>query len=275
MTDTTETVLDSLRQPEYVGENRCTPCTVVNVAIAAAASAAVALVSIPGAVAAFAACLGVIYLRGYLVPYTPALTKQYLPDRVLAWFDKPPSEPLPIDEDGLVDVEATLLSMGVVGECEGGEDLCLDPGFRRTWRRRAADLDGEDARRRAIAAMLDVEEAELSFREFGSAVVVRYEGQQVGQWESDAALVGDLAADRTLAERSPRWTDLDPVNRSRLLNSLRMFLERCPACGGPAHMGQETVESCCRSMDVVAVTCGDCDARLFELELSAGMAEAL
>ena len=31
---TASTLADRLRQPEYTGENRCTPCTVVNVVIA-------------------------------------------------------------------------------------------------------------------------------------------------------------------------------------------------------------------------------------------------
>lgn len=76
-----------------------------------------------------------------------------------------------------------------------------------------------------------------------------------------------MTADWVLAARSPGWRDVDVVNRSRLLDSLRMFLDTCPACSGPARLGQETVESCCRSIDVVAVTCSDCDSRLFEVEL--------
>ena len=35
-------VLDTFRQPEYTGDNRCIPCTVVNVAIAAVLAALIA-----------------------------------------------------------------------------------------------------------------------------------------------------------------------------------------------------------------------------------------
>jgi len=31
-------------------------------------------------------------------------------------------------------------------------------------------------------------------------------------------------------------------------------------------MEQDTVESCCRTMDVVAVSCSACDARMLEVE---------
>ena len=52
--------------------------------------------------------------------------------------------------------------------------------------------------------------------------------------------------------------------RSELLASLRLFVERCPTCDGTVEFGTDVVESCCRSYDVVAATCGACDARLFE-----------
>lgn len=262
-------LLERFKQAEYTGANRCVPCTVVNVLIAIAVSVAIALVTIPGAIAALVVFVAIIYLRGYLVPYTPTLTKRYLPERVLRWFDKQPAaSAVPKSDEGLVDVESFLYSLDVLTECESGNDLCLVPAFRDTWRQHMTALEGGTARQSAIASLLDVEQEKLSFREFESAVLVRYEGKQVGQWESEAALLADLAADSTLAEWDDRWTAIDVVNRSRILNTLRMFLETCPDCGGLTRFGQETVESCCRSIDVVAVTCNDCHARLFELEMS-------
>jgi|AntDeeMetagen134_2_1112570.scaffolds.fasta_scaffold00809_4 hypothetical protein len=65
-------IIDKLRQPEYTGENRCTPCTAVNVAIATAGGTLVAKAKSPVlGTAAFGVSLGTIYLRGYLVPGTP------------------------------------------------------------------------------------------------------------------------------------------------------------------------------------------------------------
>ena len=111
-----------LRQPEYTGENRCTPCTVVNIAIAVVVSGLVATVFPPAAVAVFVASVVAIYLRGYLVPGTPTLTKRYLPDSVLKLFDKyDPPEPPALDDDA--DIEAFLLDVEAVEECRDGTDL--------------------------------------------------------------------------------------------------------------------------------------------------------
>ncbi|MFC4986428.1 MULTISPECIES: hypothetical protein [Saliphagus] len=108
-------LIDALRRPEYVGENRCLPCTVVNVAVALAGSALVARSRNRRgrlfATGTLAGSLATIYLRGYLVPGTPELTKRYLPERVLAAFGKEPTREgtryggwEPIDDD-TVDVE--------------------------------------------------------------------------------------------------------------------------------------------------------------------------
>lgn len=77
-----------LRNPEYTGDNRCLPCTVVNLFLAVVLAVLVALVTpLLGAVILFAS-VATIYLRGYLVPGTPVLTERYLPDWILALFEK-------------------------------------------------------------------------------------------------------------------------------------------------------------------------------------------
>ena len=84
--------LDQYRQPKYTGENRCLPCTAVNVAIAVVFAALFSFVGTPFlGLLVLGGSLLAIYLRGYLVPGTPELTKQYLPDWVLAMFDKQPA----------------------------------------------------------------------------------------------------------------------------------------------------------------------------------------
>jgi len=62
----------SLRRPEFTGDQRCWPCTVVNGAVVLVAAAAVAAVVHPavGALAGVAGALA-IWLRGYVVPGTP------------------------------------------------------------------------------------------------------------------------------------------------------------------------------------------------------------
>lgn len=85
-------LLSKLRQPEYTGEHRCTPCTIINVGIAAAGGIiATKLTSRLGGTMTVAGSLGLIYLRGYLVPGTPQLTKQYLPDEILRRFENTPA----------------------------------------------------------------------------------------------------------------------------------------------------------------------------------------
>ncbi|GAA0644184.1 hypothetical protein [Salarchaeum japonicum] len=87
-------VVDLLHQPDYTGENRCEPCTVLNLAIAGIVGSLVARKTRLGSLVAVGISVGLIYLRGYLVPGTPVLTKQYLPPTVLEWFGKNPDPDL-------------------------------------------------------------------------------------------------------------------------------------------------------------------------------------
>lgn len=289
--------LDAIRQDEYVGENRCVPCTVVNAAIALGLAAVAWVVLAPAVgllvLAASAAAIG---LRGYLVPGTPSLTKRYLPDRVLARFDKAPVSGPPSGSGGAggadgVDVERVLVETGILTPCADEDDLCLDDGFRAAWRSAmdevdagrgsTPDTDAEDATTTAdttttddptvgaVARLLDVDAAALSLRERGpNALVATHDGDRVAQWESRAALVADAAAADLVAERDPEWASRSVSARGEVLGGLRLFLETCPACGGPVTLGRETVESCCRSREVVAVACDDCESRLFEADFT-------
>lgn len=83
-------VADTYRRPEYTGENRCEPCTVLNLIIAIIFSSVVARKSKFGGTVAFGISVGLIYLRGYFIPGTPTLTKRYLPSEILQWFGKDP-----------------------------------------------------------------------------------------------------------------------------------------------------------------------------------------
>lgn len=128
-------LVDRLHQPEYTGENRCIPCTVVNVVIAAGVSALVAVGSTFFGASVFALSIGTIYFRGYLVPGTPTLTKRYFPERVLRWFDKDATTPI-ADETTKIDPEQVLLDASAVEPCQNGTDLCLIADFQQAWRER-------------------------------------------------------------------------------------------------------------------------------------------
>jgi hypothetical protein len=259
------------RNPRYTGENRCVPCTITNVAIAAVGSLALWFVAPPLAVAALVASLLAVYLRGYLVPGTPAFTRRYFPDWLLAWFGTVG----PSTGEAAPDVEGTLVAAGVL--VEGPADLELDPAFGDAWAARidrldadragldGAERDGADAA--DLAALTDLPADALDVARYGAAVVASLDGRRVGRWESRAAFVADLAAARELDDWVPRWRSLPLAVRSELLGALRLFLDRCPACDAAVTLDHEVVRSCCRDYDVVAASCAGCGARLLEADV--------
>ena len=282
--------LDRLRQPQYTGENRCTPCTVVNAIIAAVTAVGIGAAAAPfgpataallagGALSVFA---GVIYLRGYLLPGTPRLTKTYFPDWLLRRFEQGDERPMDThaSEGGAtdtasgegageeVDVEAVLLEAGAVTECDDVDDLCLTDEFRTAWREQVDRLRNVDTTRSDVAAVLDVDPDDLTLEEYEEAFLARVDGRRVGRWESHAAFLADMAAANVLRERYGTWTALAVQSRGEILSGLRIFLDHCPSCDGLVTVDQSVVESCCRSLDVLAVTCQECGARVFEIERS-------
>jgi hypothetical protein len=310
-----ETIVDSLRQPEYTGENRCTPCTILNLGIAGAIGAAAARRSKLAGALVVGASVVAIYLRGYLVPGTPELTKRYLPDSVLRLFGKE-TEPVvhsglgavnaqsgaadeadasseirvtdPVADtgtSGAADSEAEnggerpqpsspetyFLEFDVVEPCEEIDDLCLTDEFESAWNAEIdrVDTDDLDAADAAAALGFDADDHDFEIGNHGGdARTLRRDQRLVGKWPSQAALVADVTAARVLESRDDDWTAYKPAARGKLLNSLRLFLETCPTGGGEVVMGEETVESCCRSHDVIAVTCAETDERLFEHPVS-------
>lgn len=274
-----EKTLSRLRQPEYTGKNRCMPCTVANTLIAAGTSVAVAVGGVVVATPVVGAGAGVavlgislltIYLRGYLLPGTPALTKRYLPPWLLRRFGKEPvlEQHQPVETDETLNPEVTLVRVGALEECADSDDLCLTDSFGESWRGKLAALDTETGRDELLA-LLDVDTGEVEYSEFGRAFTARLDGQTVGKWESEAAFLADLAAARVFEQHYPDWSTLSVEARGQLLNGLRLFLDTCPNCGGAPAFDAETVESCCSTYDVAAVTCGDCEARLFEARVDA------
>lgn len=251
-------LLERVRQPEYTGENRCLPCTIVNVCIAVGLSAVVGVLATPVAGGlVLAGSLAAIWLRGYLVPGTPELTKRYLPDSVLRLFGKAPDLP---DPGETVDVEAYLDGLGAVRE--GDDDVELTPAFEAAWRREIDAVKADPAA--AAGEVLSLEDPGVETR--GDATVVTDGGMAAANWPSGPALVADLGADRLLEQRDPSWNERDHAERGRILAGLRVFLETCPDCGGTPELGEDTVESCCRRAQVYTYTCPDCGARLLEVE---------
>lgn len=267
-----------LKDPAYTGENRCLPCTAVNAAIAVVAAlgagyASTALgadvLALPLAAGLLVASATAIYLRGYLVPGTPSLTKQYAPEWFLALFGKAPARHDDANGDappktGPLDVEETLLEAGALTERRTGEDLELADAVADELHAAFDAVDDEGSDRERLCEVLDANPGDLEFADYGSAFTAERDGTAVGKWESRAAFLADVAAAGVLAGRVDRWNRLSIRERGELLRGLRLFLTTCPDCAGDLTFGSETVESCCSTHQVVAVECEDCGARLFE-----------
>lgn len=259
----------ALRQPEYTGENRCLPCTVLNVVLVAAAGVAAGVWVAPLAgIAVVAVGLGLVYIRGYVVPGTPLLTRRFLPDSVLAYFEH--GDPGPTTQatrgDGEFDPEAELLEAGALTPCADRDDLCLVSLFRTSWRAEmvpaAKDLD--EAVHRILPDSFD-DPVNVGFR--GNAVVTQVAGTTVAEWPSRAAFVADAAGAAALAETDLKWADRGFAERTKLLGGLRLWLDQCSVCDGQVELREGTVESCCRSVEVVEASCTSCGARIFEAQL--------
>lgn len=253
--------LDRLRKPAYTGENRCAPCTAVNLAIAAVVSVAVGAAWIPAGVAVFAVSAALVYLRGYLVPGTPELTKRYMPRWALALFGKAPPE-RPTAAPAEADPEGVLREAGVLVERDG--DVALSDAFYAAWRDRARSLREGDLAA-PLARLLGVDADDVRLGGADETVVALAGEEHVGTWVSRPALVADLAAAGALAAKHDGWADLDTQTRGYVLAGVRSLLDVCPVCEGTVAAADEVDESCCGQRDIYAVRCVDCDALLLEM----------
>lgn len=275
MSTQTDSFLTRIRQPEYTGENRCTPCTVVNVAIAIVCSTIIAIVSPLLAPVAFGTFLTVIYLRGYLVSGTPQLTKRYFPERVLRWFDKAPERADAgligaTDEVERIDSGPILLEADVLEFTPAGTDLQLTEEFQTEWGEHMEAVRGSSYElqlARVLSANEDVDPEGLEVWTEDRNVTAFRDDTPVAVWTSEAALIADAAAVPLLQERLSDWKHMNLGVRGQFLHGVRVFLKRCPSCGGDLALSDETVESCCRTVEVATLTCSGCEARLLEVEV--------
>ncbi|MCL9818435.1 hypothetical protein [Natronocalculus amylovorans] len=263
---------ERIHQPEYTGENRCLPCTAVNIMIAGALTVAVAIISPLAAVPVVAGSLAAIYVRGYLVPGTPELTKRYLPTAVLELFGKAPEdtetwetiERMEYAKENAINPEEFLIEVGAVEPCMDGMDICLTESFAGNLADRFETYRSTGVSNESLAALFDVSEDDLTIedRSYPAVTVNR----RVQKWPGDAALIADVSTHELLSETTAQWGDVPLSQRLNILKSLRSFHELCPACGGEISIGSTTAESCCHTYEIVAVECGDCTERLLELD---------
>ncbi|MFC6823672.1 hypothetical protein [Halopelagius fulvigenes] len=287
-------IIRILRQPEYTGENRCEPCTVLNLIIAGLFSSAIAWKSKIGGVTTFGVSVGLIYLCGYLVPGTPRLTKQYLPQAVLRWFGKElefetlnglntasaptnntnsQSSQVASHDPGTmtekIDPHKYLLTERILKPCTDQDDLCLTEIFKEEWNEKMVELATEnlDGGKGASALELEAKGDSFEIEQYGDAWTLVSDSQILGQWPSHAALLADIAAAHVLDKRSDQWNELASSQKGQILTGLRLFLEHCPGSKGPVSLNQKTVESCCSSYEVITYSCDETGERLFEQPL--------
>jgi hypothetical protein len=233
-------VLDSLRRPEYTGERRCWPCTAVNAAVVLVLAVVVGVRWVPAALAVAVVGAALVYLRGYVVPYTPRFAPRLveaLPvdlgfGHATDGGTRRDSEALAGDADGEA-VTAALLEAGVV-EADG-EAIALSSSFAEDWREEMARLREADGAELA-AAVADAAPFEATGRTELDGVTAEGEGQSV--WLSRPLAIADAAAVRAMAGHG-----VPPDRRAAGATPLRMFLPECPTTGGPVE--ETTWRDCC------------------------------
>jgi len=266
----------TVRQSEYTGENRCTPCTALNVTITILLAVGIStwLASFSNLTRLQTATIGgvftlvslvIIYMRGYLLPGTPQITARYFPDRLLSLFGKDSWEPISLESTSDINPEEILLQSGLIAPCPDEDDLCLAPEFRRSWNTGIESIRDDGVDPNAIAENVGVAAGDCTVTDRNGIAVVRCGSTLVGRWPSQAALLADAAAATELSSYFENWNSLSHGARREILYSLRLFLEDCPTDDGGVTIGKERVHStCCGTTEILAVSCREDGDRLFE-----------
>jgi len=274
-------LLETLSDESYTGENRCWPCTVLNLGLvgllvlflrARRRSLASLLVAAVG--------VAVIYLRGYLVPYTPAFAPRLVaaspvPDE---WFheesshgvssrgDAPREESESLADDVGMDGETVLRELSAAGVLEvEGERLFLADAVDSAWHDRMDELAGHSLE--TLSATLQeslerVDNAEPYAEDDAEWVVL---GADHKQLLPRPVVVAELAAHQVLSESID-----DEVLRVAGAEAFRMFLDSCPVCG--SDLVESSSVSCCgghlgpRQDPDETLVCPTCEQRLYTFE---------
>lgn len=270
-------ILDWLHQPKYTGENRCTPCTIINSSLAILASAVISRISKNGGRISFVLFTALIYSRGYLIPGTPEFTQKYLPNSVLQYFEHhPPIPNSPAISDSSTDSKSSysidetaepekfLMELDVVRECENQDDLCLTTEFEQSWDDEIQKIDDSEITTEKLSDILNLTGSDQTLIELDDGFALEEGNSTIGHWPSRGALIADIATAELLSHQYPLWEQVSPNERLSILRSVRVFVSYFPTTGASVTISEETLESCCRSVDVVAIQCSETGQRLIE-----------
>lgn len=255
--------LSKLQDEKHTGENRCLPCTITNSAIAIVGAAALALVSPLAAVGFLFVAVAIIYLKGYLVPRTPTITRKYFPQALLAIFNKSQQ---PTDQ--MLDVEQILREEDVAVIDDDKEDIRLVDSIVESIRKRP--LKSNPIKEGQIHDLLGPGNYTASVDRLNESAIAVKEGENISQWPSFMAIRNDLRVEPVLSTSLTGWDQYSPRERATFLRAVRSLLETCPVCQRSVTVTEETKESCCSSLTVLSVECEHCQERLVEVPAAGG-----
>ena len=137
-------------------------------------------------------------------------------------------------EASAVDPAVVLIAAGVLHDRPRAADTVIDGDFARAWGTRAArHLHGDPADVPAsLASAVGLPGSSLELVAIADQVTALHGTERLGTWESPVALCLDVAALELLPERVQEWDRLTVAARSEVVGALRLFVERCPDCGG-------------------------------------------
>jgi len=294
-------IVDSLRRPAYTGAQRCLPCTALNLGLLAIPVLWLARRRRLLALGLAAVGTAAIWLRGYVVPYTPQFAPRLVAsvpflDRVFhaddGSLDAPGgSDPLAAvagasggsahlaarvggDADGIAPDDADdaildrLLAAGVL--VAEGEALALADEVHEHWRAEMDSLNSLSSDGLAAEALETAPTATDARAIDGERPgeegrwIALGNGSDIAAetWLSRPVAIADIAAVRALGR-----FDLPLDTRLAAARPLRMFLSTCPDCGG--RVEETTTATCCggvtnpRRGPQEVLACADCSQRLF------------
>lgn len=270
---------ERVRRPAYTGINRCWPCTVANLLVLAVGCLLVSRRRKPLAAVAGVVGAGAIWLRGYLVPYTPQVTGRVLE---AAPFDhgeaidpgarsgsvaggspnesgadartdtgagedrEPESEPAqgslsePGAEDAGERVLERLIEAGVL-EADA-ESVAPTDAFRERWADEIEALRGEDEERLAEAALAESAAVDAGVVTRDDRTYVTLEAGS-GRTIDESWLRRPAAIGQTAAARALAAMGVPEDVRAQAAVAMGMFLVECPACG--SEVVERPMGGCC------------------------------
>ncbi len=257
-------LLDRLRRPEYTGNRRCWPCTVLNLGIVFVAAGVFGLLVPLGGLVILLAGTTLVALRGYVVPYTPRFAPR-IASRLPVSFGHEPTGPR---SDPLLIVEEPTRLLGVLLEAgiivEDG-DLYLDAAFEAEWLAAMAQLR-EQSDEEIAAAAADAAPFEATSLVSGTRLLIAGDDKR-DIWLTRPVAIATAAGINVLVDRG-----LDRTIAASAVSPLRMFLQTCPDCGEPTE--ESTVHNCCGGTKGVydhpereVIACESCEAVLYEFPL--------